>query len=665
MPDTTPVVNFAPLAGLQARHLSLLKTAAHELSDDATADVTAFIADVVAAGRVLDAADDRALAQELINFWVARLSLAARKSPGKADPPGVSYRDSLLAPFKLTVQQMADAAHQWTATVPDDDQLLSRLFLRLVRLRPGDAGFEPVPAVRAALQDLDPTPERVDRLLAELQRVGAVRILRAPAGEPPTGDRVSLRDPGLMTAWADLARSLDVRAQFRLRANEWARGETPGSPPSGSWFGRMWDRIGRARMAGLEVLGRWTDLALATARRRLGWALASGPLTSAEIDTALTFHDRTPEERRFIEHSRRWEERRNQSNRALLALLALISPLLLVAVLLLWWALENEKRFNAKSLEAKQFEAKVSEKEDEVLKWAREAKESDEQNDNLKQILTALRQRPALLVCRNQISDTVPDVWGEGLRAKAAQISTTCASTGKIYVQGDPDLNWVGTGFVVRKDVVITPASQARVFLTEASGGGWNFRTRNDGKGLMSASINFAAEACGSPAEEFAITEVLFVGDRATGQEVALLRTAPLGAKHPPLPLTDKLPATVDKLLGRSVYVVGHHAKDTRLPKEVNELILGDLSDVKRLAPGKLILTENNLSYPKNDGNLGNDCTTMGGSGGGPLVDLESGMVIGMSFAGVLGGHGLKENYPLLMWDVLNDPQVKSKLPKD
>jgi hypothetical protein len=102
------------------------------------------------------------------------------------------------------------------------------------------------------------------------------------------------------------------------------------------------------------------------------------------------------------------------------------------------------------------------------------------------------------------------------------------------------------------------------------------------------------------------------------------------------------------------VYTVGYPGNDSRLPKEVLALILGDASGVKRLSPGAII------PELSSGDRIGNDCTTTGGSGGGPLVDLETGRVIGVHCFGNLGK--TKENQALQIWKILQDPKVREIL---
>src|SRR5205823_4286517 len=83
--------------------------------------------------------------------------------------------------------------------------------------------FDPVPAVRATMYDLD-TPERVDAVLNALAAAGIVRVTKA---ESPELDRVALRFPELTTTWGAYKDWLVHRRRFRDAVKTWAREGRP------------------------------------------------------------------------------------------------------------------------------------------------------------------------------------------------------------------------------------------------------------------------------------------------------------------------------------------------------------------------------------------------------------------------------------------------------
>jgi hypothetical protein len=308
-------------------------------------------------------------------------------------------------------------------------------------------------------------------------------------------------------------------------------------------------------------------------------------------------------------------------------------------------------------LDAKEKERLALEKQrlalEKQLKLQEENRGLQAENKGLQDTLIALRARPALLVCKDHIDDFIPDIWKEPLEKKRKQISTVLRSTGKIQLVGDPHLPFAGSGFVVGKDVILTSTTVAINFIESDRMGGWRFRTTPDGHKIK-ASINFTSEKCGTPPAEYDILGAMYIDNTWSGG-IALLRTAPLGPGHPPLSLAFSPPVSSKEMIGRLVYVVSYPAHDARVPPSVLDLILRGASGVKRLSPGKIIHIEAS-------DRIGNDCTTMGGSSGGPLVDLETGQVIGISYAGVL--KKVRENYGLPMWAILKSPDIRTIIDK-
>lgn len=214
-----------PLPTLQAEHAELVKSAGGKVLDHLDA-IRTFVARVVAAGAGLDATDDRIAAQGVINFWIARVSVAVRSAPdGRRGTVGETFDETLLADFdQTTLTRAVAAAEGRVGRLSDEDQALTRrVVLRLVRLQADAPRFEAVPTVRAALADLD-DPERVGKVLDELAADGVVRVSK---GETADMDRVALRAPELLTSWPSLVRWQGYRVRLRATAGEWA---TAGKP---------------------------------------------------------------------------------------------------------------------------------------------------------------------------------------------------------------------------------------------------------------------------------------------------------------------------------------------------------------------------------------------------------------------------------------------------
>jgi hypothetical protein len=111
---------------------------------------------------------------------------------------------------------------------------------------------------------------------------------------------------------------------------------------------------------------------------------------------------------------------------------------------------------------------------------------------------------------------------------------------------------------------------------------------------------------------------------------------------YPPLPLAEPL-APTNTLIGQYAFVIGYpFHDDRRMPAEFTKHLLGEQDGHKRLMPGRILA----FGQARPSGVVGphgvhpgadvfaTDISTSGGTAGAPLVDLATGRVIGVSYAG-------------------------------
>lgn len=258
--------------------------------------------------------------------------------------------------------------------------------------------------------------------------------------------------------------------------------------------------------------------------------------------------------------------------------------------------------------------------------------------------IVLLLARPALKVQFGDFPalESLPPEWTL-LDQHRAQIREAIARVGRIEVTGHPDLDWVGTGFLVGADLVMTNRHVANEF-ARRDGKRWSF------VGGRSPEFDLLEEA-DNPAEmSFTISEVIGIHD-SDDIDMALLRVSPTsdnGATSLPTPL--KLMATrPDEVVGRPVCVVGYPAWDGRRnePEPMRRIFM-DLYNVKRLQPG--VTTQSATPETR----LGHDCSTLGGNSGSPVFDLATHQVIGLHF----GGRYHIGNVAVPLWRLVDDPMV-------
>jgi hypothetical protein len=254
--------------------------------------------------------------------------------------------------------------------------------------------------------------------------------------------------------------------------------------------------------------------------------------------------------------------------------------------------------------------------------------------------IVVLEGRPALFVEGGDFTADLPQEWSV-LQGSRAAIRESLARVGRIEVEGHPDLDWVGTGFLVAPDLVMTNRHVAREF-SRRDGDTWTFMSGRH------AGWDVLEERGRADQLEFTVTEVVGIHD-ADDIDLALLRVAaPDGGPSLPSPLHLAGTSPGD-VVGRRVYVVGYPAWDGRRnePDDMRR-IFADIYNVKRLQPGTVTVSGDP------DRLLRHDCSTLGGNSGSPIFDLETHHVLGLHF----GGRYRVGNHAVPMWRLVDDDLV-------
>jgi V8-like Glu-specific endopeptidase len=250
-----------------------------------------------------------------------------------------------------------------------------------------------------------------------------------------------------------------------------------------------------------------------------------------------------------------------------------------------------------------------------------------------------LAGRPAILIQEGVFMEP-PSLWAS-LKDVRNEIQAVIRRVGRIEVSGNPNFEWLGTGFLAGQDVVVTNRHVAVEFSRRSNDGVWTFRSP------MRASVNLKAELGSEEALTFRVAEIIGIHE---DHDMALLKVEQISgaAQLPdPLPVAQASPAA---LTGRKIYVVGYPAWDGRRnDPEPMKRVFADIYNVKRLQPGE-------LSGDALDAfEIFHDCSTLGGNSGSPVIDLETHRVLGLHF----GGRFLEKNHAVPLWTLRNDDLVK------
>ena len=246
--------------------------------------------------------------------------------------------------------------------------------------------------------------------------------------------------------------------------------------------------------------------------------------------------------------------------------------------------------------------------------------------------------RPVLEVANDDYVIDGPEatIWADRLGSATvrAALRGVIPSVGRIEVDNHPNLSWVGTGWLIADDVVVTNRHVAGQFAAAgpAAGGappfvfkrGWPDRTAR-----MAARVDFRRELRNSDPRAFAVKDVLHIEDD-DGPDFAFLRVERAG---PGGSLSPSLRPAGAAAAQQFVATVGYPAADSRIPEqELMSRLFGDKYNVKRLAPGQVQRLADEMVL--------HDCSTLGGNSGSPIVDLATGAVLGLHFSGAF----LREN---------------------
>jgi V8-like Glu-specific endopeptidase len=234
--------------------------------------------------------------------------------------------------------------------------------------------------------------------------------------------------------------------------------------------------------------------------------------------------------------------------------------------------------------------------------------------------------RPVLVIRDNKVTTEFlgPDseTWAARINGARALLDAVIPAVGRVELKNNADFPWVGTGWLVADDIIVTNRHVAREF-GRGTPTGFVFRVGVNGA-AQSARLDFLEEFDRSASLEFDIESILWI---ATPNEpdVAYLRIRNSGARRrlaSPLQLAETVSAD------DFVVTIGYPARDPRVPDQrLVQRIFGDVYEKKRLAPGQVT--------DVGPDELQHDCSTLGGNSGSPVISLKTGEAVGLHFSGL------------------------------
>ena len=256
------------------------------------------------------------------------------------------------------------------------------------------------------------------------------------------------------------------------------------------------------------------------------------------------------------------------------------------------------------------------------------------------------QNRPVVFVRGNSYDD-VDDPWLTlNVPAMKSRIAPLLTSVGRIEVPNLPQFPYGGTGFIVGKGLLMTNRHVAKLFSTglgerivyNAGDSAIDFKRHIDSPdGDRSSYLVVRGVEMIHPYWDMAL---LNVDGLPTDKMLKLSITSP------------------EALVDRNIVAIGYPAKDWRSALDVQDRIFGGKYNVKRLQPGTVRARAKVKSFENVVNAMTHDASTLGGNSGSAIVDVETGDVLALHFA----GEYLKANYAVPMYELARDRRVASRL---
>jgi hypothetical protein len=244
------------------------------------------------------------------------------------------------------------------------------------------------------------------------------------------------------------------------------------------------------------------------------------------------------------------------------------------------------------------------------------------------------RERPVLFVRDgtfdlNEVTALGPEAVDlvDLMREQGSRLFPLLPLIGRIDVVNFPNVDFVGTGWFVDTDVVVTNRHVASL-IARWDGRQFAFARGVGGRPIDSSFCNAHEfdDLAPDASRLFRVTEVLFI-ESDNGPDIAFLRVDRRTDGRGPSFITV---APSDAAAELPVCTIGYPARAPRrvIPdQELMKQLYRDRFDVKRAAPG--------FTSGVDAGATTHDCTTLGGNSGSVVLGLASGLAVGLHFAGL------------------------------
>lgn len=271
---------------------------------------------------------------------------------------------------------------------------------------------------------------------------------------------------------------------------------------------------------------------------------------------------------------------------------------------------------------------------------ADQGQELDPNELDIAEAIVLLELRPCIDI-RNDTFGDLPAEWTQLAHFRPV-IDKAIRSVGRVEVPNLPSMPYGGTGFVVGKNLLLTNRHVAELF-TEGVG-----QKKLLFQSQVGTAIDFRQEIDDpTPPRLLKVRKTKLIHPY---WDAALLQVDGL-PENQMMTLAANEPRN---LAGRAVVVIGFPMRDTRNDLAKQQEIFRGIFGKKRLLPGTLMGKRQVRSFGNLVEALTHDSSTLGGNSGSLVLDLETGNVVGLHFA----GRYMDANFAVPTWELANDKHL-------
>lgn len=230
--------------------------------------------------------------------------------------------------------------------------------------------------------------------------------------------------------------------------------------------------------------------------------------------------------------------------------------------------------------------------------------------------------RPAYFVINDEIIVEGDYDELDALVERKELLERKARNVGRVDLLHHATHEFVGTGWLVEQDIIVTNRHVAEMFAQAELNGGYTFRPGVDSQTLDVMMDYVRQHKSDLPPRRAFATEVIYVaGSREP--DLAFIRVQTVDDTEP-LELSSKLGKKDQPVVAVGYPAWDGNRNDARLMAE----LFGGVYNVKRVSPGKITGLEQDGVI------LLSDYTSLGGNSGSPVLDIATGKVVGLHFAG-------------------------------